>query len=194
MELAEYHRVFSHKTRSHILAEYKNRGMDETKILQDVVFYCLPTAFMILPNNISDIEFIPGFHPDVTPDMFAAFMYRNTGSRFDNPLMIKSLEYDEIYEAVRLLLDKGEYWCIESGGLLIIYNAQGGGMASSHGVFMLDADKFIFLMDAFARNNYATVLKNNIFVDYFGTPGSHSIADAYVDEFKQMCIESTKTY
>lgn len=137
MELAEYHRIFSNRTRPQILTEYKKRGMDETKILQDVVFYCLPTAFMIFPSNKPDIDFIPGFHPDVTPDIFAAFMYRNTGSRFDNPLMIKSLEYGEIYEAVRLLLNKGEYWCIESGGLFIIYNAQqSGGVWLLHTVFL----------------------------------------------------------
>lgn len=189
MELAEYHRVFSHKTRSHIQAGYKNRGMDETKIPQDIVYYCLPTALML--THVTDrpiIEWTPGFHPDVTPEIFATFMYRL--ARFDDPLMIKALEYEKIYEAVRILLSREKYWGVEFNDYVIIYRKH---QVSGANVFELDADKFIFLMDVFARNNYATVLKNNIFVDYFGISSKYSVVNAYVDEFKQMCIESTKT-
>lgn len=189
MESQDYNKMSAGKTLEQLPSKRDGCGLFPE--VRDSIYCC----------HVSDIKLVnflfhqtvsnsvgEGFHPDVTPDMVADFMFAYKQAFIAIPLMKRFYEYEKIYEAVGILLSKAKYYMSQSSTLIRIECVPEylRGRYSE-----LNKDQFIFIMDILADKGYLLSLVNNISIDYFeGNKGS--FLNRHVTAYKQLCNENTK--
>lgn len=200
MDPHEYHRLFAGKTTEEIRKKYNELRMTPD-ILGDVLYYCciITVDFRdkLKLSQAMDNTTQDGFHPDVTPEMIVDFIlaFRMPWTTFR--MMRRFCGYKNFREALDILLSKSRYYAYTTDlGTTVGIEHCAEYLPPDR--MEINADQFIFLIDFHARGNrpllerYPLSEKYDVSVDYFWlTPDS--IINKCVDEYKQLCIENTKT-